>query len=380
MAQIINSLVDCPGTFIEEELEARGWTQADLAYILGWDAGQLNKLIKGITKITPDSAVALGDAFDQPPEFFMNLQKLYDLANAKQSDPGVRTRAAWAKEFPVREMIRRGWIENAEPALLDLQMLRFFGKNRIEDVPFVSDAPVYAHAPKKTGYEEMTAIQFVWLSRVRKIAEAVPAPLYSEEALRNALPSIRAHMVDAEDLALIPNLLLKCGVRLVYVEHLPGSKIDGVCVWIDGQPVIGLSLRLDRFDNFCFTLRHELEHVLRGDGREASFTPVDEQAPESDSDDRPECEKIADDEAAEFCIPQELFTSFLLRKSPFIAKKDIVTFAARLEINPAVVAGQIQKRTRQWHKFREFLVSIRERLLEEWPHKDGWGHAAPTNL
>ena len=198
--------VDHPGTFIAEELDARGWAQADLAYILGIDGSQLNRLIKGATDITPDSAVALGDAFDMPAEFFLNLQKLYDLHKARKADPGVKTRASWLSVFPVRELIKRGWIEDSEPALLHLQMLRFFGKNRVEDIPFVSDAPILAHAAKKTAYEETTALQYVWLHRVRKIAEGVTdCPPYSADALRKSLPAIRAHMLDKDDLNDIPN-------------------------------------------------------------------------------------------------------------------------------------------------------------------------------
>lgn len=382
MAQDKTFPVDTPGSFIEEELNERGWTQADLGYILGMDITQLNKLIKGNTGITPETAVSLGDAFDMPAEFFLNLQKLYDLSRAKKADPGIRTRASWASAFPVREMINRGWIEETEPALLDLQMLRFFGKNRVEDVPFIGTAPVCAHAAKKTGtgYEDLTAVQYVWLSRVRKIAESVSAPLYSEDALRTALPNIRAHMIDKDDLIRIPEILRRCGVRVIFVEALPRSKIDGVCVWIEGQPVIGMSLRLDRLDNFCFVLRHEIEHILRKDGLVESFTPVDEYVSDDDQrPERPQFEEIADSEAAEFCIPQGLLESFILRKSPFISKKDILAFAARMEINPAIVAGQIQKRTGKWQMFREFLVSVRANLLE-WEFKDGWGHSAPTNL
>src|SRR5580704_9578892 len=152
--------VDHPGTFIAEELEARGWLQADLAYVLGIDGGQLNRLIKGNTDITPDTAVALGDAFDMPAEFFLNLQKMYDLQKARKADPGVRARASWVSVFPIREMIKRGWIEDAEPALLDLQMLRFFGKNRVEDIPFIGSGAVPAHAAKKSTYESTTPIQY----------------------------------------------------------------------------------------------------------------------------------------------------------------------------------------------------------------------------
>ena len=370
--------VDHPGSFIAEELEARGWLQADLAYILGMDAGQLNKLIGGKADINPDLAMALGEAFDMPPEFFLNLQKMYDLHRARKADPGVRARATWLSAFPVREMIKRGWIEDAEPGLLDLQMLRFFEKDRVEDIPFVGNANIMAHVAKKSDYEQTTAIQYVWLTRVRKIAEQMECPLYSEGALRSGLAGIRSHMMEKEDFGRVAHILMKCGVRFVLVEALPGSKIDGVCVWLDGQPVIGMTLRLDRADNFCFVLRHEIEHVLNHDGMEASFSPVDELDTEPSSE-VALCEKLANDAAAEFCVPQALLSSFILRKSPFISERDVLAFAARVEINPAIVIGQIHRKTKKFTFLRKYLTSIREHLLD-WPYKDGWGIQAPTDL
>lgn len=368
--------VDHPGTFIEEELHARGWAQADLAYILGMDVSQLNKLIKGTTSITPDSAVALGDAFDMPAEFFMNLQKMYDLQKAKKADPGVKTRAAWLSVFPVREMIKRGWIEDAEPDLLDLQMMRFFGKNRIQDIPFVSDAPLLAHAARKRDYEGTTEIQYVWLNRVRKMAEQMECPLYSEGELRKSLPPIKEHLLLKEDLIHIPEILHRCGVRFVLVEHLPGSKIDGVCVWLGGQPVIGMTLRLDRIDNFAFVLRHEIEHVLNGDGKEYSFAPVDS---DIGKEAELECERIANDAAATFCVPAAQLQSFIARKSPFISREDVLQFAARMEVHPGIVVGQIQNHTKKWNWLREYQIGVRE-LLMDWKYKDGWGYFSPTGL
>lgn len=371
--------VDHPGTFIAEELDARGWLQADLAYILGMDPGHLNKIIAGKADINPDIAVSFGDAFDMSPEFFMNLQKLYDLNRAKKADPGVRTRALWLSVFPVREMIKRKWIEDAEPALLDLQMMRFFEKNRISDIPFVGDAPVVAYAAKKSSdYDSTTPNQYVWLTRVRKIGEQMDAPPYSEKALRDSLRDIRAHMMLREDFGRIPLILNRCGVRFVLVEHLPGSKIDGVCLWIDGQPVIGLTLRLDRADNLCFVLRHEIEHVLNRDGMEESFALVDEFDPDGPSDTR-ECEKLANEAAAEFCVPQRLLDSFILRKSPFISEKDVAAFAARVEINIAVVIGQIQRKTQRYTFLRKYQTSVRD-CFSGWRYTDGWGRHIPTGL
>jgi len=372
--------IDHPGTFVAEELDARNWMQADLAYILGIDVSQLNRLIKGTTDITTDSAVALGDAFDMPAEFFLNLQKMYDLQKAKKADPGVKTRASWLSVFPVREMIKRGWIEETEPALLDLQMMRFFGKTRVEDIPFVSDAPILAHAARKADYSETTAMQYAWLHRVRKIAEGMACPLYSEDLLRGSIASIRAHMLDKDDLFHIPKILRRCGVRFVLVEALPGAKIDGVCVWIDGQPVIGVTLRLDRLDNFCFVLRHEIEHVLRGDGKEESFAPIDTfEGDLSSRSDSSECESIANSAAGEFCVPRSLLDSFILRKSPFISERDVLNFASRVEIHPAVVVGQVQNMTKKYAWLRKYQTSIKEYLLD-WEFKDGWGYQAPTGL
>ena len=56
--------------------------------------------------------------------------------------------------------------------------------------------------------------------------------------------------------------LAQHGVGLEYVKHLPRTHLDGAALRLaDGTPVIGLTLRYDRIDNFWFTLLHELAHV-----------------------------------------------------------------------------------------------------------------------
>ena len=379
MTQANLAPIEHPGSFIAEELDARGWTQADLAYILGMNPTQLNKLINGKTNITIENSISFGDAFDMPAQFFMNLQNQYDLRKSKSSDPSISKRAKLSV-FPIKKMIERGWIEDTETSLLDLQIMRFFNKDNIEDIPFINpEASIIPHAAEKTDYEGTTAIQYAWLYRVRKIAESIECPAYSEEKLRENLSAIRAHMLDADDFKYIPKILHDCGVRFVLVESLQGSKIDGVCLWLDDQPVIGMTLRMNRADNFCFVLRHEIEHVLRGDGKEETFSPVDEIDFKDNDIDRPDCEKIADKAASEFCIPSDLLNSFIERKSPFISERDVLNFAARIEINPSVVVGQIQRRTEKWGWLRKYHKSIHEKLMD-WDHKDGWGHPAPTGL
>jgi HTH-type transcriptional regulator / antitoxin HigA len=372
--------VEHPGTFLIEELDARNWRQVDLAYILGMSPQQLSPLLNGKANITPDMAAALADAFDMPADFFANLQKTYDLHKTKPVDPGVKTRASWLTYFPVREMITRGWIEETESSLLDLQMLRFFGKMAIEDVPFIGNGDVIPHAARKTTYSHTTPIQYVWLHRVMKIAEMIDAPIYSADKLTRSLPKIKAHLLDRDDLIQIPEILKECGVRFVLVEGIDGSKIDGVCVWINGQPAVGMTLRLDRLDNFAFVLRHELEHVLRGDGRAESFAPVDEIGEDlTEGTELSDEERQANAAAAEFCIPHHQLTSFLTRKGKFISERDVIAFAARLETHPAIVVGQIQHQRRNYGWLRKYQSSIR-RYLTDWKYVDGWGHKVPTGL
>ena len=70
--------------------------------------------------------------------------------------------------------------------------------------------------------------------------------------------------------------MMECGVRYIIVEGLPGGKIDGVCFWLDPRsPVIGMSLRFDRIDNFWLVLRHEIEHVLCGHGKSEPIIDVE---------------------------------------------------------------------------------------------------------
>ncbi len=58
-------------------------------------------------------------------------------------------------------------------------------------------------------------------------------------------------------------LLAEKGIVLIVERHLSGSYLDGAAMLADGDtPVVGLTLRYDRLDNFWFVLMHELGHVF----------------------------------------------------------------------------------------------------------------------
>ena len=82
-----------PGEFIREELEARGWTQGDLAVILGRPIQIVNGIVNGKKIVTPETAKALGAAFGTSAEFWMKLEATYRLSLAPPVDPGIMLRS-----------------------------------------------------------------------------------------------------------------------------------------------------------------------------------------------------------------------------------------------------------------------------------------------
>jgi plasmid maintenance system antidote protein VapI/Zn-dependent peptidase ImmA (M78 family) len=346
-----------------------------LAYILGTPEQAVNMIISGKRGISPEMAKALGNAFEVSGEFFANLQKAYEMANARAPDPQVARRAQLQRLFPVREMIRRGWLEDTDIGLLEAQVKRFFCANDLEEVAALP------HAAKKSDYSETTAPQLAWLYRVRQLAAEMVVPRYSEKALRDLLAELPRYMIDPEEMRLIPRALAECGIRFVIVEALPNAKIDGVCFWLDAHsPVIGLSTLRDRIDNFWFVLRHELEHVLNGDGKdgvESAVLDVDVESAQDDS--LPPEEKRANAAAAELCVPREELETFYLRKFPYISERDMLGFAGRIQRHPGIVVGQLQKKMDRWDWLSRYKVKVRQYIAQE-SVIDGWGVPASVSL
>lgn len=365
-----------PGEFIAEELEARGWLQRDLAYILGIPEQGVNMIISGKRGISPEMAKALGEAFDVSPLFFSNMQNAYEMSRASAPDPSIARRALFQGVYPVREMIKRGWLADTPVPLLEAQLMRFFRRNDVCDIPHL------AHAAKKKDYSETSPAQLAWLFRVHQICSEMVVPAYSAAKLREAAEEILPrYTLDPEEARHIPRILGECGVRFAIVETLPKALIDGVCFWLDdATPVIGMSTRFDRIDNFWFVLRHEIEHVLNGDGRGVAVEDVDVDVDiQPDAAGLPLEEVRANKAAADFCVPSEELDSFYIRKAPFISEKDVVGFARRIGRHPGIVVGQLQRRLERPEYLARLKVKIRHHVAPA-AVVDGWGAPAPVTL
>ena len=364
-----------PGVRLKEILEKRGILQSDLAFILGQRTTTgLNQIITGKRGISPDMSKALGLALDVPPEYFASLQSEYEVALADDPDPLVSLRANILSKYPVRDMMRRGWLEDTGSELLRQQLAQFLELHNPDDIPYLS------HAAKKSSYEtrDITPAQLAWLFRVRQIAKATVVAKYSPRVLTDALSRLRKMLVAPEEARQVPRLLMDCGVRFAIVETLPHAKIDGVCFWLDADsPVIGMSTRYDRIDNFFFVLRHEIEHVLRKDGMQDDVVDVELEGHRAGTDATlPVEERVANAAAADFCVPTQQLDSFLRRKHPFYYEKDVLAFAMLHHIHPGIVVGQMQRRLDRYNYLKKYQTRIRQYVLPG-TMADGWGQVLP---
>lgn len=132
--------------------------------------------------------------------------------------------------------------------------------------------------------------------------------------------------------------LNRYGIVVVIEEHLKGTQLDGAALKdSDGTPIVGLTLRYDRIDNFWFTLLHEVAHIWKHvDDNDAFLDDL-----EASSEDRREAE--ANRLAREAFIPRLIWKRSAAFQSP--SRETVLQLSRELRIHPAIIAGRIRRET-----------------------------------
>jgi HTH-type transcriptional regulator/antitoxin HigA len=135
--------------------------------------------------------------------------------------------------------------------------------------------------------------------------------------------------------------LEKHGINLIVVPHLPKTYLDAAAILLpDGTPVIGLTLRYDRIDNFWFCLLHELAHVSKhlSESDRLIIDDLELRGREVETEDK--IEKEADEMTSNGLIPKRVWD-----RKPISGKastQEVYAFAEKLKIHPAIIAGRIR--------------------------------------
>lgn len=364
-----------PGEFIKEELDARGWTQEDLAEIMGRQSSIISGLINGKRAVSSDIASDLAAAFGTTAQFWMNLEAAYQLFVENRVSEVVERKARLFAKAPIKDMIKRNWIQ-ASRNLDDLeaQVLRLL------EIGSLDEEPALQYATKKSTTTANPS-QTAWVYRAKKLAKGIQAEKFSIKLFTDALVKLQQMRANPEDVRRVPRILSEGGVRFLLIETLPKGKIDGACFWLDEHsPVIAISMRYDRLDNFWYITSHECGHVANGDAKWGNpildVDLVGEQA--VPFEEKSETEKRADRFAEEFLVEGREMDRFIARIRPLYSKQKIKNFAARIGVHPALVLGQLQHRNEvDWSHSREMLVKVRDILISS-TLTDGWGHNLPA--
>lgn len=253
------------GEYLAEELEARGWTQADFADVLGRPAQFVSEIISGKKEITRESAAQIAAALGTAPEMWLNLQDAYLLwkqsldGRARENLDAVKTRARLRALAPISLLKKRGFITSADSAGQAEEICRLYNIERLDDEPELKFA-----ARRSNTDEAVTVLQQAWVACIKASARRLDVAEYSSGKLRAIAETLSERARNPDEFSRFQAIFAEAGVKLVYVESFPGGKLDGCALTVDGVPVIGISGRWKRLDKVLFTILHETAHVLLG--------------------------------------------------------------------------------------------------------------------
>ena len=249
----------------------------------------------------------------------------------------------WAR-FPVVEMAKRKWITNNKNIKgNEEEIIRDFIKDAggIENVSSLLFRK--STSPRQNKNTDIYALN-AWCLRVLSLAHKQPLDTkYIPDSVGfSELRDIVKLSYLYGGALLAKEYLEKHGIYLIIVRHLPRTYLDGASILLkDGTPIIALTLRYDRIDNFWFCLLHELAHIIKHlskNKREVIIDDLDLRGHQSEIKDKIEGE--ADDLAKKALIPEEYWQKFVAQEN--ITNKAVREFSKQIKIHPAIVAGRIR--------------------------------------
>ncbi len=335
-----------------DELEARGMSQKEFAERTGRPKSAINEIIKGKKQITPETAIQFERVLGIPAHVWLNLENNYRYNRARIEDrEKLLKESKRLNEYPVRELIRLGWIrkfnDKAEQAK---ELLSFWGVSSFEEVKTLT-ASFRISGRGKVNQNSLLC----WLRKGQIESQQIETEEFARDKARKSLQQLRA-LTLLPPSEFIPKLIQICaeaGIAVAIVPELKGIKTSGAAFWWGGKAIILLNLRYKRNDQFWFSFFHELGHILFGKRRTPYLDQLHEKEKTTEVD--IEEERVANRFAREVLIPSNEFER-LLRLAPFSYTK-IKDFARSIHIHPGIVVGRLQfEKIIPYHQFNGLKI------------------------
>lgn len=352
--EVLATLVECyetehypinlpdPIAAIRFRMEQEDLSQRDLIPYIG-SRSKVSEVLSGKRPLTLQMMRSLHQRLGIPADVLLQEQGATLPDNPESLD--------WT-QYPIKAMAKLGWVsqdagDRAEEIMRSL-IERAGGKQTLVTMLCRQNEHI-----RRNGQMDMYALQ-AWGLQLIAIARETNLPTkYKSGTLTTELVQKMVRLSWSESApSLAKEFLAQYGIHLIYLPHLPRTHLDGAALRLDdGTPVIGLTLRHDRLDNFWFSLCHELAHQslhLENNISDAFFENLSVEAPPSDLK-----EREADAWASNALIPDDLWQSSQAATNPTPA--NVLKFARDLGIHPAIIAGRIRKETGNYRLLTNYV-------------------------
>ena len=328
-----NKVVFHPGYYIKEMVEESGLSQEDFAKRLGTTPKTLSKLVNGLQSLSIEIASKLSRMLGTTLDFWLNLQKAYDIGLAEYESAQELQREReifklmdytyFVENFGLPKLPRQVDAQiKAVREFLVVSSLTILAQPDLQ-ASFRSYSPelsrtniVNANAMIQVAIKQMTKIESPKFNR-QKFAKAVEFALTKTCDHDGFLPEVK-------------EAFAKAGVILFTLPNLKGSGINGATKKVGNRLLLLVNDRRHYADTFWFTLFHEIGHILHGD---YGITFVDN---------KDDAEDEADKYAREALIPQAAYADFVSANYEEYSEQAIREFAASINRDPGIVYGRLQ--------------------------------------
>lgn len=339
-----------PVQAIRFRMEQQGLTNKDLVPLLG-SMPRVSEVLNYKRPLSLGMMRKLHDELEIPAEILLQEPGRDQLPE----DNGEEYR-----KYPLKQMQERGYFTVSNYSLPKLKeyaedlVSKFF--QRVDEPALATrfrhaNNQSHAHQRSKRDLDEL-ALK-AWCGRVMErakqetgIGEYRPGIVDVEGVFLRKL--IKFSSFDDGPL-LAKEYLNRNGIHLIIEPHLPKTYLDGAALLLgDDRPVVGMTLRYDRIDNFWFVLMHELAHIalhLHGD----QDIYMDDLDNESDLEEEREADRLAQ----EALLPQSVLEASAAWQQS--TAKAVLELARELEIHPAIIVGRIQRDKNNYRLFNRSL-------------------------
>ena len=343
---------------IKFRMQQLNMNQSDLAPIFGSRA-KASEVLSGKRSLTLKMIRALNEHLGIPADVLIR-----DGGALPTAPAGIDF-----ERFPVRQMAKLGWIKKTADIkdrteeIVRKMVASVGGQQALPQALFRQGGGSRANA--KT---DVHALQAWCLHILCKARQAGLEGIYEQGTIDQDFLRDLARLSEFDEgPKLAKERLAKHGIALVVASHLPKTYLDGAALWtVDSVPVVGMTIRYDRLDNFWFCLLHELAHLGRhfnnGDG-EVFIDDLQLRERSHERDDIREQE--ADEWAQEALIPSELWDDHPVRSSPSV--QNVISLSRQAKVHPAIVAGRIRHEKQNYRLLSQFVGAkqVRPLLMED---------------